>query len=59
MLQRGLQTQEIGTTEYTDSKQQRHRVKHSVVFSDCEKHELTQKVAEDLYSIFTSHAGRA
>lgn len=55
MLQQKLKTQQIGKTEYTDSKKQRHTVKHCVIFSDMEKRELEEKIVEDLYRIFTAH----
>ncbi len=41
-------------TEYTDSKQRRHRVKHSVIISECVQCELEEKIVEELYHIFTA-----
>lgn len=52
MLQKGIKTQEIGMTEYTDSKQRRHRVKHSVISSESDRRELEEETAEELYRIF-------
>lgn len=49
-----LNTNEIGVSEFVDSKKRSHTVKHSVIFTDSEKRELEEKIAEDLYRIFTN-----
>lgn len=53
MKQQKQQTISVGTTQYTDLKEQTHTVTHSVIFTDAEKRELEEKIAEDLYQIFT------
>lgn len=42
------------TTEYTDLKNETKKVAHKkAIFTDAEKRELEDKIAEDLYRIFT------
>lgn len=42
------------TTEYTDLKHETKKVTHQrVIFTDAEKRELEDKIAEDLYRIFS------
>ena len=50
-----LATKEIGISEFTDSKSRTHAVKHSVVLTEIEKRELEERIAEELYRIFTSN----
>lgn len=50
-----LATKEIGISEFTDSKSRTHTVKHSVVLTETEKRELEERIAEELYRIFTSN----
>ena len=50
-----LATKEIGVSEFTDSKSRTHTVKHSVVLTETEKRELEERIAEELYRIFTSN----
>lgn len=47
------ETKEDGVSEYVDSKSRTHIVKHSVILADSENCELEQRIAEDLYRIFT------
>ena len=44
---------QIGMSEYTDTKEHTHKVIHSVIFTDEEKRDLEEKIADDLYQIFT------
>ena len=48
-----LNTNEIGISEFVDSKNHSHIVKHSIILTDFEKRELEEKIADDLYRIFT------
>ena len=50
-----LATKEIGISEFTDSKSRTHIVKHSIVLTETEKREIEERVAEELYRIFTSN----
>ena len=50
-----LATKEIGISEFTDSKSRTHTVRHSVVLTEAEKRELEERIAEELYRIFTSN----
>ncbi len=50
-----IDTKEIGLSEFTDSKSRTHTVKHSVVLTETEKRELEEKIAEELYRIFTNN----
>lgn len=50
-----LNTKEIGVSEFTDSKSRTHTVKHSVLLTETEKRELEEKIAEELYHIFTDN----
>lgn len=50
-----LNTKEIGVSEFTDSKSRTHTVKHSVLLTETEKRELEEKIAEELYHIFTGN----
>ena len=50
-----LATKEIGISEFTDSKSRTHTVKHSVVLTETEKREIEERIAEELYRIFTSN----
>ncbi len=50
-----LATKEIGISEFTDSKSRTHTVRHSVVLTETEKRELEERIAEELYRIFTSN----
>ncbi len=50
-----LATKEIGISEFIDSKSRTHTVKHSVVLTETEKRELEERIAEELYRIFTSN----
>lgn len=47
-------TQQIGITEFTDSKKRLHTVRHSIIKTDVQKHELEKSIAEDLYAIFNN-----
>lgn len=49
-----VDTKELGITEFTDSKSRTHIVKHSVVLTETEKREVEDRIAEDLYRIFTN-----
>lgn len=49
-----LNTNKIGISEFVDSKNHSHIVKHSIILTDFEKRELEEKIAEDLYKIFTN-----
>lgn len=49
-----IKSREVGYTEFTDSHANTHKVKHSIIFTDCEKRELEDKIADELYRIFTS-----
>lgn len=46
-------TKELGYTEFTDSRSDIHKIKHSIVLSDSEKRELEDSIVEELYRIFT------
>ena len=50
-----LATKEIGISEFTDSKSRTHTVRHSVALTETEKRELEERIAEELYRIFTSN----
>ena len=50
-----LATKEIGISEFTDSKSRTHTVRHSVVLTETEKRELEERIAEELYRIFTGN----
>lgn len=52
---KNINTKEIGISEFTDSKSRTHIVKHSVVLTETEKRELEEKIAEELYRIFTNN----
>lgn len=43
----------VGESEYTDSRSRTHTVKHSMILSDTKRKELEEKIAEELYQIFT------
>lgn len=47
---------EIGYSEYSDLHSNIHSVKHSVVRTELKKHELEEKIAGELYRIFTRKA---
>lgn len=49
-----LNTNEVGVSEFIDSKNRSHTVKHSIILTDSEKRELENRIAEDLYRIFTN-----
>lgn len=49
-----LNTNEVGVSEFVDSKKRSHTVKHSIILTDTEKRELEDRIAEDLYRIFTN-----
>ena len=49
-----LNTNEVGVSEFVDSKNRSHIVKHSIILTDSEKRELEDRIAEDLYRIFTN-----
>lgn len=51
---REFDTKVIGETQYTDAKSNTHTVKHSIVLSDIKRKELEEKIAEELYQIFTN-----
>lgn len=53
VLKFDLNTNEVGVSEFIDSKNRSHSVKHSIVLTDYKKSELEEKIAEDLYRIFT------
>lgn len=57
MIPTNINTKEIGTTEYHDINENCYPVKHSVIFTEAEKRELEDKIAEDLYQIFTKGVG--
>lgn len=40
-------------SEYSDSKSSTHRIKHSVVLTEAKKRELEERIADELYRIFT------
>lgn len=48
-----LNTDEIGISRFIDSKNRSHTIKHSIILTDAEKSELEERIAEDLYRIFT------
>lgn len=54
MLNLDLNTNEIGVSEFVDSKNRSHTVKHSIILTNSEKRELEERIAEDLYRIFTN-----
>lgn len=45
--------QQIATGSFIDSKNKEHQVVHSIIFTDEEKRDLEEKIAEDLFNIFT------
>ena len=49
-----LNTNEVSVSEFVDSKKRSHTVKHSIILTDTEKRELEDRIAEDLYRIFTN-----
>lgn len=49
-----LNTNEVGVSKFVDSKNRSHTVKHSIILTDTEKRELEDRIAEDLYRIFTN-----
>ncbi len=49
-----LKTNEIGVSEFVDSKNRLHIVKHSVIITNFDRKELEERIAEDLYKIFTA-----
>ncbi len=49
-----LNTNEVGVSEFIDSKNRSHTVKHSVILTDFERKELEDRIVEDLYRIFTN-----
>ena len=53
MQQPQMQTRFVGITTYTDLKNQSHTVTHSVLIPEAEKWELEEKIAEDVFQIFT------
>lgn len=50
-----ISTKELGVSEFTDSKSHTHKIKHSLVLTETEKRELEERIAEELYRIFTTH----
>lgn len=54
VLKLDLNTNEVGVSEFFDSKNRLHSVKHSIVITDYKRSELEEKIAEDLYRIFTN-----
>ena len=51
-----INKRQTGVTEYTDSKSNVHKVKHSVILSDIGKRELEERIAGELYNIFKNHS---
>lgn len=49
-----VDTEVVGISEFKDSKSRSHTVKHSIILTDSEKRELEDRIAEDLYRIFTN-----
>lgn len=48
-----LNTRSSGISEFTDSKNRSHKVKHSVILTDYDKkRELEEVISEELYRIF-------
>ncbi|MBR7132796.1 MAG: hypothetical protein IKD04_04635 [Clostridia bacterium] len=56
MLNSDYLTNEVGFSEYIDSKNRSHTIKHSIILADYEKRELEDRIAEDLYRIFAKKA---
>ncbi len=50
-----LNTKEVGISKFIDSKNRSHTVKHSVIQTDFERKEQVDRIAEDLYRIFTNN----
>lgn len=48
-----LVKQQIATGSFVDSKNREHPVVHSIIFTDEEKRDLEERIAEDLFKIFT------
>ena len=40
-------------TTYTDARGNKHSVKHNTILTDEEKRELEERIADELYRIFT------
>ena len=47
-----IDKKELGYSEYS-SKSSTHRIKHSVVLTEAKKRELEERIADELYRIFT------
>ena len=50
---KSIDKKELGYSEYSDSKSSTHRIKHSVVLTEAKKRELEERIADELYRIFT------
>ena len=45
----------VGITEYIDSKNNIHSLKHSVNIDERERKEIEERIAEELYRIFSNN----
>lgn len=52
-MRKSIDTKEIGYSEYSDAHSGVHSIKHSIVLTDLKKRELEEKIADELYRIFT------
>ena len=43
----------FSTTEYTDLRGNTHKIQQSTIFTQEEKRELEERIADELYRIFT------
>ncbi len=53
IMLKSIEKKELGYSEYSDSKSSTHRIKHSVVLTESKKRELEERIADELYRIFT------
>ena len=53
IMLKSIDTKELGYSEYSDSRSNTHIIKHSVTLTRTEKRELEEKIADELYRIFT------
>ena len=52
-MQKSIDTREIGYSEYSDVHSGVCSIKHSIVLTESKKRELEEKIADELYRIFT------
>ena len=53
IMLKSIDKKELGYSEYSDSKSSTHHIKHSVVLTESKKRELEERIADELYRIFT------